>query len=214
MAYLGTGPSRVPAVVVVPRGHARRRLHEHDLRVHPASRSCSPRSRPGRRDRRLLPRRTRSPTRGSRKALIMMIAVWNWVELADPDPDRRHRHRPATPDRPAGDVPQRGLRPRAVPAPRRGHPAVPRRDARLRPDVPVGPRPVVRVRDQPRRSRSSSASGMRFIVNLLAFWVLDWRGLLALSSAFTTVASGFVDPARVLPGPWTRDCSWCCRGRR
>ena len=41
--------------------------------------------------------------------------------------------------------------------------------------------------------------GMRFIVNLLAFWVLDWRGLLALSSAFTTVASGFVIPIAFFP---------------
>jgi ABC-2 type transport system permease protein len=41
--------------------------------------------------------------------------------------------------------------------------------------------------------------GMRFIVNLLAFWVLDWRGLLALSSAFTTVASGFVIPIAFYP---------------
>jgi ABC-2 type transport system permease protein len=41
--------------------------------------------------------------------------------------------------------------------------------------------------------------GMRFIVNLLAFWVLDWRGLLALSSAFTTVASGFVIPVAFFP---------------
>ena len=41
--------------------------------------------------------------------------------------------------------------------------------------------------------------GMRFIVNLLAFWVLDWRGLLTLSSAFTTVASGFVIPVAFFP---------------
>jgi ABC-2 type transport system permease protein len=41
--------------------------------------------------------------------------------------------------------------------------------------------------------------GMRFIVNLLAFWVLDWRGFLALSSAFTTVASGFVIPIAFFP---------------
>ncbi len=40
---------------------------------------------------------------------------------------------------------------------------------------------------------------MRFIVNLLAFWVLDWRGLLTLSSAFTTVASGFAIPIAFFP---------------
>ena len=56
--------------------------------------------------------------------------------------------------------------------------------------------------------RDSSISGMlgtvgrwilHFIVNLFAFWVLDWRGLLALSSAFTTVASGFVVPIAFFP---------------
>jgi ABC-2 type transport system permease protein len=41
--------------------------------------------------------------------------------------------------------------------------------------------------------------GMRFIVNLFAFWVLDWRGLMTLSSAFTTVASGFVIPVAFFP---------------
>jgi ABC-2 type transport system permease protein len=35
--------------------------------------------------------------------------------------------------------------------------------------------------------------------NLFAFWVLDWRGLIALSSAFTTVASGFVIPVAFFP---------------
>ena len=41
--------------------------------------------------------------------------------------------------------------------------------------------------------------GMRFIVNVFAFWVLDFRGLLTLSSAFTTVASGFVIPLAFFP---------------
>ena len=45
---------------------------------------------------------------------------------------------------------------------------------------------------------------MRFIVNLFAFWVLDWRGLLALSSAFATVASGFVMPITFFPTSATR----------
>jgi ABC-2 type transport system permease protein len=40
---------------------------------------------------------------------------------------------------------------------------------------------------------------MRFMFNLFAFWVLDWRGLIALSSAFTTVASGFVIPVAFFP---------------
>jgi ABC-2 type transport system permease protein len=46
--------------------------------------------------------------------------------------------------------------------------------------------------------------GLRFIVNLLAFWVLDWRGLLGLSQAVATVASGFVVPLAFFPGPLER----------
>ena len=41
--------------------------------------------------------------------------------------------------------------------------------------------------------------GMRFIVNLLAFWVLDWRGLLGLSSASHDRRIRVRRPARVLP---------------
>jgi len=41
--------------------------------------------------------------------------------------------------------------------------------------------------------------GVRFIVNLCAFWVLDWRGLQGLSQAVMTVASGFVVPLAFFP---------------
>jgi ABC-2 type transport system permease protein len=43
--------------------------------------------------------------------------------------------------------------------------------------------------------------GLRFIVNLFAFWVLDWRGLLGLSQAVATIASGFVIPLAFFPEP-------------
>ena len=56
--------------------------------------------------------------------------------------------------------------------------------------------------------------GMRFIVNLFAFWVLDWRGLLALSSAFTTVASGFAIPIAFFPAWAAQLFISCCRGPR
>jgi ABC-2 type transport system permease protein len=41
--------------------------------------------------------------------------------------------------------------------------------------------------------------GVRFIVNLCAFWVLDWRGVQGLSSAIMTIASGFVVPLAFFP---------------
>ncbi|MDZ4827380.1 MAG: ABC-2 family transporter protein [Actinomycetota bacterium] len=41
--------------------------------------------------------------------------------------------------------------------------------------------------------------GMRFLVNLGAFWVLDFRGLYAVSSLFLTVASGFAIPLSFFP---------------
>jgi len=45
--------------------------------------------------------------------------------------------------------------------------------------------------------------GMRFIVNLGAFWLLDWRGLAALSSLLVTVLSGFAVPLNFYP-TWAR----------
>ena len=67
-------------MVVVPRRHARRRLHEHRLRLHP------------RRDPVAALRRRRHIGGYSEadaitytwltQALIMMIAIWNWVDLA------------------------------------------------------------------------------------------------------------------------------------
>lgn len=40
---------------------------------------------------------------------------------------------------------------------------------------------------------------MRFIVNLLSFWVLDWRGFNAVSQLLTTIASGFALPLAFYP---------------
>jgi ABC-2 type transport system permease protein len=45
--------------------------------------------------------------------------------------------------------------------------------------------------------------GMRFIVNLGAFWLLDWRGLATLSSLLVTVLSGFAVPLNFYPH-WAR----------
>ena len=41
--------------------------------------------------------------------------------------------------------------------------------------------------------------GMRFIVNLMSFWVLDWRGVNNLSQFLTGIASGFVLPLAFYP---------------
>jgi ABC-2 type transport system permease protein len=45
--------------------------------------------------------------------------------------------------------------------------------------------------------------GMRFIVNLGAFWLLDWRGLANLSGLLVTVLSGFAVPLNFYPN-WAR----------
>lgn len=43
---------------------------------------------------------------------------------------------------------------------------------------------------------------MRFITNILAFWVMDYRGLDALVSVFWTFLSGFAVPLAIFPQPW------------
>jgi ABC-2 type transport system permease protein len=45
--------------------------------------------------------------------------------------------------------------------------------------------------------------GMRFIVNLGAFWLLDWRGTSALAGLLVTVLSGFAVPLNFYPH-WAR----------
>jgi viologen exporter family transport system permease protein len=48
----------------------------------------------------------------------------------------------------------------------------------------------------------SVSFGIRFIVNVSAFWLLDWRGASALSTVLASVASGFIVPIAFFP-PWT-----------
>ncbi|MGH3836835.1 MAG: ABC transporter permease [Pseudonocardiaceae bacterium] len=48
---------------------------------------------------------------------------------------------------------------------------------------------------------------IRFLLNLLAFWLLDWRGLLALHAAIGGVLAGLVIPIAFFPG-WARTVIW------
>ena len=48
---------------------------------------------------------------------------------------------------------------------------------------------------------------IRFLLNLVAFWLLDWRGLLALYGAVSTVLAGLVIPITFFPG-WARVAIW------
>ncbi len=41
---------------------------------------------------------------------------------------------------------------------------------------------------------------IRFLLNLVAFWLLDWRGLLALHGAISTVLAGLAIPIAFFPG--------------
>jgi len=41
---------------------------------------------------------------------------------------------------------------------------------------------------------------IRFLVNVLAFWILDYRGVIGLATVFWTFFSGSVVPLAILPG--------------
>jgi ABC-2 type transport system permease protein len=43
---------------------------------------------------------------------------------------------------------------------------------------------------------------LRFIINVLAFWMMDYRGINGLAAVFWTVLSGFVIPLAVFPPVW------------
>ncbi|MDQ3760561.1 MAG: ABC-2 family transporter protein [Actinomycetota bacterium] len=49
--------------------------------------------------------------------------------------------------------------------------------------------------------------GIRFLLNLVAFWLLDWRGLLSLHAVIGGMLSGLVIPIAFFPG-WARVAIW------
>jgi ABC-2 type transport system permease protein len=48
---------------------------------------------------------------------------------------------------------------------------------------------------------------IRFLVNLMAFWLLDWRGLLSLHAVITGLFAGLVIPIAFFPG-WAQAMIW------
>ncbi len=48
---------------------------------------------------------------------------------------------------------------------------------------------------------------IRFLLNLVAFWLLDWRGLLSVYGAVSTVLAGLAIPIAFFPG-WARAVIW------
>ncbi|MGQ0715924.1 MAG: ABC transporter permease [Pseudonocardiales bacterium] len=48
---------------------------------------------------------------------------------------------------------------------------------------------------------------IRFLLNLAAFWLLDWRGLLSLYGAVSAVLAGLAIPIAFFPG-WARAAIW------
>jgi ABC-2 type transport system permease protein len=48
---------------------------------------------------------------------------------------------------------------------------------------------------------------IRFLLNLLAFWLLDWRGLVSLHAVITSALSGLLIPLAFFPG-WARVAIW------
>jgi ABC-2 type transport system permease protein len=43
---------------------------------------------------------------------------------------------------------------------------------------------------------------MRFIVNILGFWLMDYRGINGLAAVFWTFLSGFAIPLAIFPHTW------------
>ena len=50
--------------------------------------------------------------------------------------------------------------------------------------------------------------GMRFLLNLTAFWLLDWRGVFGLYVVVSGVLAGLIVPIGLFPG-WARVAIWC-----
>jgi ABC-2 type transport system permease protein len=48
---------------------------------------------------------------------------------------------------------------------------------------------------------------IRFLLNLVAFWLLDWRGLLSVYAVVSTVLAGLAIPIAFFPG-WARAAIW------
>jgi ABC-2 type transport system permease protein len=44
--------------------------------------------------------------------------------------------------------------------------------------------------------------GLRFIINILAFWLFDYRGVNTLVSVFSNFLSGFIVPLAIFPPVW------------
>jgi ABC-2 type transport system permease protein len=50
--------------------------------------------------------------------------------------------------------------------------------------------------------------GLRFLLNLTAFWLLDWRGVVSLYAVSSGLLGGLVLPIGLLP-QWARVAVWC-----
>lgn len=50
--------------------------------------------------------------------------------------------------------------------------------------------------------------GVRFLVGLSAFWLLDWRGVFGLYIALSGLLAGLILPIGMFPG-WARVAVWC-----
>ncbi len=214
---LGARPPRLPALRRVPGRDVRGRLHEHLLRlpacVHPAralrgARPTSAATTPA----------TRSRTSGSRRGCSVVGDLRRgWYELAL----RIHRatSRPTcTPGRPAARRARVRPRARAVPAALPRAAAVRRRRARLRPHGPAT-----------RAWLAFAVSvvlavvvsfGFRFLYNLSAFWLLDYRGPVLLDDRRRTSLLRDVIPLAFFPD-WLetiatrrRSRRWCSADRR
>ena len=60
-----------------------------------------------------------------------------------------------------------------------------------------------------RRPRRLFSFAMRFLVNVLAFWILDYRGVNGMAGVFWTFLSGSVVPLAIIPSPGGASPRYC-----
>ena len=194
---LGDREARLAPLRRLPLGDRRGSVHEHHLRVparlHPARRLPPP-------------YRRRRLRRGRRGHLRLALAVDDHdrlhlqlvgsSDLADPG-RLHHDDRPPAAAEPAAVLARLRPRPGAVPLPVPRPAAVRPRRARLRAAVPDAADALAFVVSLALAVVVSF--GFRFIYNSVAFWLLDFRGVVTLSSTRPRSSRAWRSAASILP---------------
>ena len=138
------------------------------------------------------------------QSMIMTVYIFSWWELAWRIRDGSIATDLLRPLEPAALLARVRPRPRAVPLPV-PRPAAVRRSARSSSSCTTRRRSTRSRSSSASRSPSSSASAFRFIYNSVAFWLLDFRGVVTLSTTDRRLLLRHGDPAPLLPGRAARE---------